>query len=116
VKFKLDENLPTELVTDLHELGHEADTIVDEKLCGASDPAVMQPATAAGRVLLTLDKGIANLHRYPISEHAGVVLFRPDSMGRRAVLAFVRERLQRILELDLNGRLTVVGPNRIRFR
>jgi predicted nuclease of predicted toxin-antitoxin system len=116
VKFKLDENLPTELVRDLNELGHEADTVMDEKLHGAADSAVVQAANAAGRVLFTLDKGIANLQRYPIGKHAGLVLFRPDTLGRRAVLAFVRERLQRILKLDLNERLTVVGPNRIRFR
>jgi predicted nuclease of predicted toxin-antitoxin system len=116
VNFKLDENLPIELATDLRELGHDADTVMDEKLCGATDPVVVQAARATGRVLLTLDKGIANLRRYPIDEHAGVVLFRPDTLGRRAVFEFVRERLQRILKLDLKGRLTVVGPNRIRFR
>ena len=57
MRFKLDENLPTELVSDLHELGHDADTVMDEKLHGASDPVVVQAASAAGRVLLTLDKG-----------------------------------------------------------
>lgn len=102
MKFKLDENLPAELVSDLHHLGHEADTVLDEKLGGAPDPTVLQAASDAGRVLLTLDKGIANLQRYPISKHAGVVLFRPDSLGRRAVLAFVLERLQRTLELNLD--------------
>lgn len=116
MKVKLDENLPAELVTDLSELGHDPDTVANEKLCGASDPAIMQAANAAGRVLLTLDKGIANLNRYPMGTHAGVVLFRPDTLGRRAVLAFVRERLQEIFELDLNGRLTMVGRNRVRFR
>lgn len=95
MKFKLDENLPTELVTDLYELGHDADTVMDEKLCGASDPAVLQAAKAAGRVLLTLDKGIADVRRYPIDEYVGVVLFRPDTLGRRAVLEFIRERLQK---------------------
>ena len=68
------------------------------------------------RILLTLDKGIANLQRYPIHQHAGVVLFRPDTSGRGAVIAFVRERLFRVLEMDLPGRLTVVGPSGIRFR
>jgi predicted nuclease of predicted toxin-antitoxin system len=116
VKFKLDENLPTELVADLSEWGHDADTVLDEGLRGAPDPTVMQAAHLAGRILLTLDKGIANLQRYPMAQQVGVVLFRPDTLGRRAVLAFVREHLSKVLELDLHGRLTVVGPNRIRFR
>ena len=116
MKIKLDENLPVELVTDLRGLGHDADTVTDEGLRGAADPAVVNAAFAADRILFTLDKGIANLQRYPIQRHAGVVLFRPDTSGRGAVIAFVRERLRNVLEMDLTGRLTVVGPSRIRFR
>jgi hypothetical protein len=116
VKFKLDENLPVELVTDLRGLGHDADTVAEEGLRGAADPAVLDAAFAADRILFTLDKGIANVQRYPVHRHAGVVLFRPDTSGRGAVIAFVRERLHRVLEIDLAGRLTVVGPIRIRFR
>ena len=116
MKFKLDENLPVELATDLRGLGHDADTVVDEGLGGAADPAVVDAALAADRILFTLDKGIANLQRYPIHQHAGVVLFRPDTSGRRTVIAFVRERLKKVLERDLAARLTVVGPHRIRFR
>lgn len=76
----------------------------------------MDAALGANRILLTLDKGIANLQRYPVHQHAGVVLFRPDASGRSAVITFVRQRLDKLLGLDLTGRLTVVGPSRIRFR
>jgi predicted nuclease of predicted toxin-antitoxin system len=116
VKLKLDENLPAELATDLRALGHDADTVIDEGLGGAPDPAVLEAARATDRILFTLDKGIANLQRYPLHQHAGVVLFRPDTSGRSAVIAFLRERLDKVFELDLKDRLTVVGPSRIRFR
>ena len=116
MKFKLDENLPVELATDLRELGYDADTVIDEGLCGAADPTVVDSAFAADRILFTLDKGIANLRRYPVHQHAGVVLFRPDTSGRGAVITFVRNRLRDVLEMELTGRLTVVGPSRIRFR
>jgi predicted nuclease of predicted toxin-antitoxin system len=116
VKFKLDENLPVDLVTDLRGLGQDAGTVIEEGLCGAADPVVMDAAFAADRILFTLDKGMANIQRYPIRQHAGVVLFRPDTSGRKAVIAFVRERLPTVLALELSGRLTVVGPSRIRFR
>ena len=58
MRFKLDENLPVELVTDLRDMGHDADTVAGEGLRGAADPAVVDAAFAA-----TLDKGIANLQR-----------------------------------------------------
>ena len=51
MKFKLDENLPVELVEDLRGLGHDAHTVTDEGLRGASDPAVMDTALAAGRTV-----------------------------------------------------------------
>ena len=66
MKFKLDENLPVELASDLCGIGHDVDTVSDEGLRGASDPAVVDTAFAADRILLTLDKGIANLQRYPV--------------------------------------------------
>ena len=94
----------------------DADTVIDEGLRDAADPAVVDAAFAADRILFTLDKGIANLQRYPVHQHAGVVLFRPDTSGRGAVIAFVGERLHKVLEMDLTDRLTVVGPSRIRFR
>ena len=55
MRFKLDENLPVELVTDLRDLGHDADTVADEGLRGAADPAVVGAASAADRILFTLD-------------------------------------------------------------
>jgi predicted nuclease of predicted toxin-antitoxin system len=61
VKFKLDENLPVELEEDFRNLGYDADSVFGEGLCGADDPAIVEAARASGRVLLTLDKGIANM-------------------------------------------------------
>jgi predicted nuclease of predicted toxin-antitoxin system len=97
-------------------MGHDADTVAEDGLCGAPDQIIVDTACATGRILFTLDKGIANVVQYPVSRHAGVVLIRPDAAGRRAVTAFVRERLPDILETGLVGRLTVVGASRIRFR
>jgi len=116
VKFKPDENLPLELAEDLRALGHDADTVVSEGLGGSDDRLIVEASRAQDRVLLTLDKGIANVVRFPLGDHGGVVLFRPDTAGRRAVLSFVRARLSDLLVMELRGRLTVVTPSRIRIR
>jgi hypothetical protein len=50
LKFKVDENLPTEYASILRGAGFEADTVSDEKLSGASD-SVLSPAFAGGLVL-----------------------------------------------------------------
>ena len=116
MKFKLDENLPTELVADLRTLGHEADTATDEGVAGASDSVVLAKARSEGRVLLTMDKGIADVRVYPPGSYAGIVLFRPSTSGRGAVQAFVRRHLPTLLQVDLAGRLLVVTEGTIRIR
>lgn len=116
MRFKLDENLPVELAAELRSLGHDTDTVADEGLCGASDPAVVNATFAASRILLTLDKGIGNLQTYPVPHDAGIVLFRPDASGRRAIMAFLLGRFQKLIEMSLKGHLTVVGALRIRSR
>ena len=34
MRFKLDENLPVELAAELRAMGHDTDTVADERLCG----------------------------------------------------------------------------------
>jgi len=60
VRFKLDENLPVELLDDLRVAGHEADGLHDEGLIGAPDNVVLDLVRREKRVLLTLDKGIGD--------------------------------------------------------
>ncbi len=91
--FKLDENLPVELRDDLRALGYEADTVHDEGIAGATDEVILEQVRIEGRILLTMDKGIADVRRFPPRRYAGIVLFSPTSTGRGAVLAFARRHL-----------------------
>jgi predicted nuclease of predicted toxin-antitoxin system len=116
VRFKLDEHVPVELRDDLRAREYEADTVHDEGIAGISDLLLLERAREEGRVLLTLDKGIADVRRYPPHEYAGIVLLRPPSTGRGAVLAFARRHLDSILALELAGWLLVVGERSIRVR
>jgi predicted nuclease of predicted toxin-antitoxin system len=107
MKFKLDENLPVELVEDLQQLGHQTDTVHSENLAAARREQ---------RILLTMDKGIADVRRYPPAEYSGIVLFRCNQSGRQSLLEFIRPNLLRILNFDLPGHLLVVSENGIRYR
>ncbi len=94
-------------------MGHDTDTVADEGLCGEPDPTIVEAAATADRILLTLDKGIADVR----GERLGaIVLFRPDSAGRRAVFRFVVERVSTIESMDLTGRVVVVSASRVRMR
>jgi Domain of unknown function (DUF5615) len=116
VRFKLDENLPLELLDDVRAAGHEADGLPDEGLIGAPDDVVLDLVRRERRVLLTLDKGIADVRAHPPEAHAGIVLFRPPAVGRGATLLFVRRHLAYLFQHELSGRLLVITDRGIRLR
>ena len=116
MNFKVDENLPAEVAADLRAAGHDAETVHDEGLSGSPDSILLGNAKTERRVFLTLDKGVANVRKYPPSEHAGLVLFRPETSGRGAVLEFVRRYMPALLKSDLTGRLLVVSKRGLRIR
>ncbi|MGZ5437536.1 MAG: DUF5615 family PIN-like protein [Pyrinomonadaceae bacterium] len=88
MRIKLDQNLSQYLREDLTALGHDVDAVVEEGLSGASDPDVLKEATAADRILFTLDRDFLDLKKYPPQSHRGVV-FRPRRQGASAVANFV---------------------------
>jgi predicted nuclease of predicted toxin-antitoxin system len=85
VKFKLDENLPVSSAAILARAGHEVDTVGEEGLSGAPDPEVVAAATAAGRVLISLDVGLADIRAYSPGSHAGIVVLRLTDQSAAAV-------------------------------
>lgn len=99
MRVKLDENLPTSAAQPLRVLGHNVDTVADEGLTGEKDPVVLGEASAAKRLLLTLDRGLGDVRTYPPGSHAGVVVIRVDSQSPRVVTEAV-ERLAKTVDLN----------------
>ena len=116
MKFKVDENLPAEICTDLRGLGHDAQTVPDEGLSGSPDETLLKRVQHEERIFLTLDKGIADVRLYPPDRYSGIILFRPPSFGQGTVLAFVRRHLPGLLQLKLDGRLLIVTDRAVRIR
>jgi predicted nuclease of predicted toxin-antitoxin system len=69
LKFKVDENLPTEYASILRGAGFEADTVCDEKLSVASDSVLSARCRTEDRVLMTLDLDFANVQACPPKSH-----------------------------------------------
>ena len=116
MRLKLDENLPTGLAVELTVRGHDADTVIDERLDGQPDPVVVTAATGAGRMLVTLDRGIGDLRHYPPGSQAGVLVLRPTSQDPASVLDLVDRLLQTHDLNNLAGCVVIVEPRRVRIR
>lgn len=117
MRLKLDENLPAELVEDLQAFGHDVDSVVSEGLASQPDIAVVRAARQVRRVLLTLDKGIGDMRRFPPRSYAGLIVFRLSRKGRKHVRRAVLDALPRLMmHRRFVGRLFIVTESAVRLR
>lgn len=115
-RIKVDEDLPQAVAERLRAAGHDAFTVVEEDLSGASDDRVWEAAHSERRCLFTADKGFADARKYPPGTHDGIVLFR---LPRESRLGYIRllESLLAERELEsLAGAIVTVSPDAIRVR
>lgn len=116
MNLKLDENLPHDLTAALADRGHDVHTVHDEQLAALPDPVVVQAAAGEGRIVLTLDRGVGDLRRYPPGSHAGIVVLRPTSQDPDTVIDLVDRFLSTYQLDDLRECTVIVEPDRIRVR
>jgi predicted nuclease of predicted toxin-antitoxin system len=116
LKFKIDENLPSEFATVLQAAGFEADTVADEDLSGAADDLLAQHVRANRRVLITLDMDFANIQSYPPAKHTGIVVLRPHSQDKLTLLALLQILIPALLKSSPEHSLWIVEHDRIRYR
>ncbi len=116
MRFKLDENLPLQLQRLFVESGHDAATVLNEGIGGATDTAVASVCLAENRVLVTQDLGFADIRTYPPRRYPGIVVFRLTSQTRNALLAGCGMLMDVLASSDLKGRLWIVEHSRVRIR
>ena len=67
------------------------DTVTEEGLIGAPDHDVVAAATAAGLILISLDRGLGDIRAYPPGSHAGIVVLRLTDQSATAATKPVSE-------------------------
>lgn len=116
MKFKVDENLPSEVAGRLREAGYDAATTVEQRLGGASDAEIIAICRSERRALVTLDAGFGDIRNYPPASLPGIVIFRLHRQDKPYVLR-VLEQLVPILSTEpLESRLWIVEEARVRIR
>jgi predicted nuclease of predicted toxin-antitoxin system len=116
VKFKVDENLPGELSQLLRDAGWDSLTIEEQKLGGANDPHIAHVCAAEQRILVTFDRGFANIRAYPPSKGPGMIIFRLKSQDKQHVLAVSARLIEALKQRELRSELWIVHENRMRIR
>ncbi len=113
---KLDENLGRRHVEFLRQAGYNADRVHEEGLSGENDDLLWQRMCTEGRFFITLDLDFSDVRRFQPGTHPGILLLRPRSRSRQAVLE-VLARVVREHALDtLQGCLVVADETQTRIR
>ena len=116
MKFKFDENLPSDLGALLRADGHDAHSVLDENLRGAADPSISKVCQDEERILITLDLDFANIKNYPPQDYPGIIVLRLARQDRDTVLAIIPRILTLLQTEPIAQRLWIVDDNRTRIR
>ncbi len=116
MKFKLDENLPASAAAVLTSGGHDADTVSAEGLTGAPDQDIVAAATAAGRILISLDRGLGDIRSYPPGSHAGIIVLRLADQSAATVTKAITDLASLAEPGSLAGAVTVLQRGLLRIR
>ena len=116
MRVKLDENLPLQLKRLFGESGHDAVTVLDQGMGGATDSDVALVCLTEERVLITLDMDFADIRAYPPGEYPGIVVFRLTSQARDELLKVGARLIGTLTESFSRGQLWIVGESRVRIR
>jgi predicted nuclease of predicted toxin-antitoxin system len=116
VKFKFDENLPSDLGALLRADGHDAHSVLDEDLRGAADPSIAKVCQDEQRILITLDLDFAHIKNYPPQDYHGIIALRLARQDRDTVLAIIPRILTLLQTEPIAQRLWIVDDNRTRIR
>ncbi|WP_367871911.1 DUF5615 family PIN-like protein [Luteolibacter sp. Populi] len=116
MKFKFDENLPTELGDVLRSAGHDAHSVFDEQLNGAPDTSIARACQDEGRILITLDLDFSNIIHYPPRLFPGIIVLRPANQDKNSVLAMVPRILELLKTEEIERKLWIVDEKKTRIR
>ena len=116
MRVKLDENLGQLHTEFLRQAGYDADRVTDEGLSGATDERVWQEVLKENRFFLTLDLDFSDIRQFPPGSHPRILLLRPNSRGRLAVLELLERILQTHTLEDFRGCLVVADAKQTRIR
>ena len=116
MRVKLDENLPLQLARLFTESGHDAATVLDEGMGGATDSDFASVCLAEERTLVTQDMDFADIRAYPPEEYPGIVVFRLTSQTRDDLLQIGAKLIETLSGSSPRGQLWIVEDLRLRIR
>ncbi|MDX1965113.1 MAG: DUF5615 family PIN-like protein [Pirellulales bacterium] len=116
LKFKIVENLPVEVASELKNAGHDAVTVGEQALSGMSDMVIAQVCQLEQRVVVSFDQDFAEIRRFPPKDYSGIIVFRLVRQDKQNCLLNLRKIIPLFETEPLVGKTWIVQESRIRIR
>jgi len=116
MRFLTDENVYPQIVESIRQLSHDVLDIKEQNLFSISDGDVIKMAQNTGRILITFDKDFSNIIMYPPCQYPGIIVLRLSRLMIEDAVNQLIEFIRRLSVEQINGKLAIVEPDRVRFR
>jgi predicted nuclease of predicted toxin-antitoxin system len=116
MQFKIDENLPIEIVDLLISVSYDAKTVNDQQLQGTKDSILIDVCRSEHRVLITLDTDFSDIRAYPPEEFTGIIVLRVRSQAKNHIIKVFRSIMPLIGREPLIQHLWIVEETKVRIR
>ncbi len=116
MKFKVDENMPVEIVEQLRKAGYAAMSVTEQNLGGEPDATIAAICRKENRAIITLDTDFADICNYPPNQFGGLIVFRLKKQDKPYILKIFKRVMKLFTAESVQQRLWIVDENRIRIR
>ncbi|MDI6732255.1 MAG: DUF5615 family PIN-like protein [Candidatus Margulisbacteria bacterium] len=114
--FLIDEDLPRSTARELIKAGYRAFDVRDVGLRGKGDNEIFSYCQANKMVLISADLDFANIIRFPINSHGGIIVLRfPNEISNDMANKELLASLNNLKEAEICGRLIIVEPGKTRL-
>ena len=105
--------MPRSTAQTLREQGFGAEDVRDVGLRGGTDDEVFDHAQSVGATLVTADLDFANIVRFPLGTHGGIVVLRvPDTLPTHVSTNELVRALKQSNQSEVKGSLLIVELGR----
>jgi predicted nuclease of predicted toxin-antitoxin system len=116
-RFLVDEDLPRSVTRELRSAGFDIVDVRDVGRRGRPDGEVLEYAVREARAVITADVEFGNILRFPLGEHAGILVARfPNEVSTRELVAALLGAVTLLGDEDVAGNVVTIIPGHIRIR
>lgn len=116
MKFKIDENLPSEIKHLLIQAGHDALTVNDQDLTGHPDANLAVVCMTENRTFITADLDFSDIRAYPPDKYPGIMVIRSDRQDKPTMVELFRPVLDLMKKEQIKQKLWIIEEGRVRVR